>query len=153
MGKIVSVFKDIVEKNGKTIEQNNLEKPRKFKVGDEVIFQIETTINEVGIDCDGTVLYDAGIIGDCWGEDYFKFPSSPKSNLEKEMMKTHNCPTCNSPVKIVGKTTMHYEPVVLSEDEIYDILDRYTSKPTYESGSTDLYKASSVIHKAMRGEK
>jgi len=64
-------MKDIVEKNGKTIEENNLTKPRKFKVGDEVIFTIETTITEVGRDCDGTVLYGADYIGNCWGEEKF----------------------------------------------------------------------------------
>ena len=65
------MMSDIVEKNGKTIRQNNLEKPRKFKVGDPVTFTIETTITKVGQDCDGTVLYGADFIGNCWGEENF----------------------------------------------------------------------------------
>jgi len=79
VSKIV-LMKDIVVENGKTIEQNNLEEPRKFKVGDEVIFQLETTITEVGRDCDGTVLYGADMIGNCWGEDCFQYP---KANLQE----------------------------------------------------------------------
>lgn len=30
-------------------------------------------------------------------------------------MSDKTCPTCGSPVKIVGKTTMHYEPIPLRE--------------------------------------
>ena len=67
------VFKgDIVESNGKTIRENNLAKPKKFKVGDKVIFSLETTITKVGSDCDGTVLYGADFIGNCWGEENFR---------------------------------------------------------------------------------
>jgi hypothetical protein len=67
----IIMMKDIVEKNGKTIEENNLAKPRKFKVGDSVTFTINTTITKVGRDCDGTVLYGADYIGNNWGEDCF----------------------------------------------------------------------------------
>ena len=70
------IFKDIKEKNGKTIEENNLAKPRKFKVGDEVVFTIETTITQVGRDCDGTALYGADFIGNCWGEENFELTQS-----------------------------------------------------------------------------
>ncbi len=65
-------MKDIIQENGKTIEENNLAKPRKFKIGDNVVFTIETTITQVGRDCDGTVLYGADFIGNCWGENSFK---------------------------------------------------------------------------------
>ena len=71
MPKLI-IFKDIVEKNGKTIEENNLAKPRKFKVGDTVTFTVETNITKVDRDCDGTALYGARMIGNCWGEDNFK---------------------------------------------------------------------------------
>jgi hypothetical protein len=70
MTKII-ILKDIVETNGKTNEQNNLKKPRKFKVGDLVTFKIETKITTVDRDCDGTVLYGADYVGDCWGEERF----------------------------------------------------------------------------------
>ena len=65
-------FKDIVEKNGKTIEENNLARKRKFKVGDKVIFTIETEITRIGRDCDGTALYEADYIGSGWREENFK---------------------------------------------------------------------------------
>jgi len=71
MGKMI-IFKDIVEDNGKTIEENNLAKEKKFKIGDIVVFTIETTINQVGRDCDGTTLYGADMIGNCWAENNFK---------------------------------------------------------------------------------
>jgi hypothetical protein len=36
------------------------------------------------------------------------------------------CPTCGSPVKIVGKTTMHYEPTLkpLDEDEVEKVIEK-----------------------------
>lgn len=71
MSKII-IFKDIVEANGKTIEENNLARDNKFKIGDKVVFTIETTIDKVGRDCDGSVLYGADYIGNCWGEDNFE---------------------------------------------------------------------------------
>ena len=43
----------------------------RFKVGDEVIFTLKTTITKVGNDCDGTVLYGAEMIGPGWGQEHF----------------------------------------------------------------------------------
>lgn len=65
------VFGDIVESNGKTIRQNNLEKEHKFKIGDLVeactskfhgngsseIIKGHFFIVDLGRDCDGTPLY------------------------------------------------------------------------------------------------
>lgn len=64
-------FKDIVESNGKTVQENNLAIPYEFAVGDKVSFTHEesnrfgatTTISgewyvvDMGRDCDGTPLY------------------------------------------------------------------------------------------------
>jgi hypothetical protein len=76
-------MKDIVEENGKTIEENNLAKPKKFKVGDDVVFTIETTITKVGRDCDGEVLYGAECIGDNWGEENFKLLQKEETNANQ----------------------------------------------------------------------
>jgi hypothetical protein len=46
--------------------------PPKLKIGDKVLFTIETEIISIGKDCDGTVLYEADMIGDGWGEESFK---------------------------------------------------------------------------------
>ncbi len=53
--------------------RENIPKPSpKFKVGDKVVFTIETEITEIGNDCDGTVLYGAYMLGNSWGEKNFK---------------------------------------------------------------------------------
>lgn len=46
--------------------------PPRLKVGDKVVFTLETEISEVGEDCDGTTLYSADMIGGGWREDCFK---------------------------------------------------------------------------------
>ena len=52
--------------------ENDLKDPPKLKVGDKVIFTLETEIIAIGQDCDGTVLYSADMIGDGWGEEEFR---------------------------------------------------------------------------------
>ena len=66
----VMQFKDIVEDNGKTIYENNMNKTHKFAIGSTVYLELETTTTvgpkfEKGIyivfshdrDCDGTPMY------------------------------------------------------------------------------------------------
>jgi len=59
----IVVLHDIVEKNGKTIRENNLEKQHKMKIGDlvEITFDeyrgVRLWICELSRDCDGTPLY------------------------------------------------------------------------------------------------
>lgn len=74
------IIHDLLEKNGKSIKENNLAKPRKFKIGDEVVFKIEITITQVGQDCDGSVLYGADYIGNGWGEENFEFAKKDSSH-------------------------------------------------------------------------
>lgn len=64
MNAQVIFFGDIVEDNGKTIRENNLEKKHKLKVGDRVRVQVNddsdsimTFVCHLGRDCDGTPLY------------------------------------------------------------------------------------------------
>lgn len=58
----VIFFGDIVEENGKTIRENNMEKKHARKVGDRVTVKVDdrvlmTFICHLGRDCDGTPLY------------------------------------------------------------------------------------------------
>jgi hypothetical protein len=36
-------------------------------------------------------------------------------------MKHHTCPTCGCPVRVVGRTTKHYEPIL--PDEVKELVD------------------------------
>ncbi|KKM20451.1 hypothetical protein LCGC14_1645320 [marine sediment metagenome] len=53
--------------------RENIPKPPPLlAVGDKVRFTLETIIENVGQDCDGTVLYSAESIGFGWGEESFE---------------------------------------------------------------------------------
>lgn len=57
-------FKDIVEENGKTIEQNNLEIKHKFNIGDLIEITEEGSRAFIALqtrDCDGTPLYSLSL--------------------------------------------------------------------------------------------
>ena len=43
-----------------------------------------------------------------------------------------NCPVCGTPVKVVGKTTQHYEPIRLSKERIEKICFDHISLGTSE---------------------
>ena len=51
----------------------------------------------------------------CWNIDYHSEQQAIKAwntrHTEPTPSKPGHCPTCGTPVKVVGKTTMHYEPV------------------------------------------
>jgi len=59
----ITMLHDIVEKNGKTIKENNLDKQHNLKIGDlvEITFKpyegVRLFICKLSRDCDGTPLY------------------------------------------------------------------------------------------------
>jgi len=57
------MFGDIVEKNGKTIRENNLEKTHKYPIGSliELTDGERLYVMSYGRDCDGSPLYRLGI--------------------------------------------------------------------------------------------
>jgi hypothetical protein len=70
---------DIVEKNGRTIRQNNLAREHKFKIGDLVNISCDGerlfVLDNTGRDCDGSPLYCLGTKDGCeltnaWGEEF-----------------------------------------------------------------------------------
>jgi hypothetical protein len=59
--------------NWSKYSRENIPKPPpNFKVGDKVIFTIETEICKVYEDCDGTPLYELEYVGHGWSEDNIK---------------------------------------------------------------------------------
>jgi len=77
-------------------------------------------------------------------------------------MKTHKCPTCGTECKVVGigdfnnkdeVCTQHYEPVVLSELDIKNIIcDEDEKQAKINKSSASIEQIATAIYKAMRGE-
>ena len=57
--------------------ENEPKPPHELKVGDKVVFTVETEITELVQDCDGTSLYVADMIGGGWNEDHFQLLEAP----------------------------------------------------------------------------
>ena len=81
------IFGDIVEKNGRTIRENNLTRKHKYSIGDlielddgERLFVLKNN----GRDCDGSPLYKVGLRCDekpllcCYGEESMKLINKGK---------------------------------------------------------------------------
>ncbi len=66
-----------------------------------------------------------------------------------------NCPVCGTPVKVVGKTTQHYEPIRLSKERIeklildmQETIEKREKAPTHILQS-DRFKLAEQIHNAI----
>ena len=66
-------------------------------------------------------------------------------------MKQLKCDLCGTPVKIVGHTTKHYEPIVPSVEEIEDALNAFWDE--WEAPSNDVYSKDLAVEisKLIRG--
>ena len=51
-----------------------------------------------------------------------------------------NCPLCGTPCRIVGKTTMHYEPVKIDKEKLVQMLENL-ARDRYEYTIEDLAQA------------
>lgn len=67
---------------------------------------------------------------------------------------SEKCPTCGSPVKVFGKTTMHYKPIrpTITKEEVEEIVEQVFVNyhfPLY-GGKFPADKATSYEHSLMR---
>jgi hypothetical protein len=72
-------------------------------------------------------------------------------------MKKLKCDLCGTPVKIVGHTTKHYEPIVPSVEEIKVLIERHGIYLSPELDAFSMHKSSvgklaEAIRKLIRGE-
>lgn len=54
--------------------------PHKFKVGDVVVITITTEVVATGFDCDGTPLYNLGMLGFGWSEDGMRLATDEEAD-------------------------------------------------------------------------
>lgn len=82
----IVLFSSIVEANGKTIKQNNLELQHNLPVGQKVYSRYMKEFGEIkslGRDCDGTPLYQVAIEYSLGEDDLIKLKDYIEGNYEK----------------------------------------------------------------------
>jgi len=62
----------------------------------------------------------------------------------KRKKKKHYCPICGTQVKVVGNVTLHYEPVLLTKEDIVKILEK--------NNGVNVNKLAEILEKEISGK-